>query len=157
MHTVVIELIVIFALIVVHGFFACSEFAIISVRKSRIAQLLGQGDERAALVAAMQSDPHRLLSVVQVGMTVIGSSASAVGGVIAVGYLRPILQASKYAVLSRAAKGERLALGRHLLTCEEVTPTSITKVKIVKERRGHPAEEPRSPESEPTVSRNAVN
>jgi putative hemolysin len=109
LDTVFVELFVIFILIIVNGFFACSEFAIISVRKSRIAQLVSQGDQRAMLVDALQKDPHRLLAIVQIGMTVIGSTASAVGGVIAVDYIRPLLQQSPFAVVRNAA--EPLAVG----------------------------------------------
>jgi putative hemolysin len=104
LKTVFVELLVIFVLIIINGFFACSEFAIISVRKSRIAQLISQGDERAVLVDALQRDPHRLLAIVQIGMTVIGSTASAVGGVIAVDYIRPLLQRSPFPVVSNAAE-----------------------------------------------------
>jgi putative hemolysin len=104
LDTVFLELILIGVLIVVNGFFACSEFAIISIRKSRVAQLVSQGDRRAEMVDSLQKDPHRLLAIVQIGMTVIGSTASAVGGVIAVDYLRPLLQASEFAVIRNAAE-----------------------------------------------------
>ncbi len=80
METVSVELVVIAILIVINGFFACSEFAIISIRKSRVAQLVAAGDERAMIIEALQKDPHRLLAIVQIGVTVVGSTASAVGG-----------------------------------------------------------------------------
>jgi len=108
LDTIFIELIVVFILIFLNGFFSCAEFAIISVRKSRIAQLVNQGDERAVMVDALQKDPHRLLAIVQIGVTVVGSTASAVGGVIAVDYIRPLLQQSGVAMVANAA--EPLAL-----------------------------------------------
>ena len=130
MNTALVELIVIFLLILVNGFFACSEFAIISVRKSRIAQLVAQGDERAAMVDALQKEPHRLLAIVQIGMTVIGSTASAVGGVIAVDYIRPVLQGSPYALLSQAAEPLSVtlvvaAISYLLLILGELVPKTI--------------------------------
>jgi len=91
LDTVVLELLVIALLVVINGFFACSEFAIISIRKSRVAQLVADGNEQARLVEIMQKDPHRLLAVVQVGMTVVGSTASAIGGIIAVEHMKPLL------------------------------------------------------------------
>lgn len=109
MDAVFIELLVIFILIIVNGFFSCAEFAIISVRKSRVAQLVSQGDQRAIMVDELQRDPHRLLAIVQIGVTVVGSTASAVGGVVAVDYIRPFLQQSPFAVIRNAA--EPLALG----------------------------------------------
>lgn len=108
MDTIFIELLVIAILILLNGFFSCAEFAIISIRKSRVAQLVALGDERAALVEALQKDPHRLLAIVQIGVTVVGSTASAVGGVVAVDYIRPLLQMSPFEVIRDAA--EPLAL-----------------------------------------------
>ncbi|GFO55990.1 transporter [Geomonas sp. Red276] len=130
MDTVFLELFVIFVLIIFNGFFACSEFAIISVRKSRIAQLVSQGDRRAMLVDALQKDPHRLLAIVQIGMTVIGSTASTVGGVIAVDYLRPLLQASSIAMVRNAAEPLAVtivvaAISYLLLILGELVPKNI--------------------------------
>jgi magnesium and cobalt exporter, CNNM family len=104
LDTVTLELLVIFILIVVNGFFACSEFAIISIRKSRIAQLVAAGDERAKILEEQRKDPHRLLAVVQIGVTVVGSTASAVGGIIAAEHLKPVLLAMPYEFVKNAAE-----------------------------------------------------
>lgn len=91
MDTVTLELVVILLMIVLNGFFAAAEFSIISIRKSRVAQLVDEGDERAVIVASLQDDPHRLLAIVQIGVTLTGATASALAGVIAVNYLHPLL------------------------------------------------------------------
>ncbi|UFS71009.1 hemolysin family protein [Geomonas sp. RF6] len=104
MDTAVIELFVVFILIIVNGFFSCSEFAVISIRKSRVAQLVASGDSRAIKVEEFQKDPHRLLALVQIGVTVVGSTASTVGGVVAVDYLRPVLRESSIAFVRNAAE-----------------------------------------------------
>ncbi|MBI5655847.1 MAG: HlyC/CorC family transporter [Geobacter sp.] len=104
MDTVTLELLLIFVLIIINGFFSCSEFAIISIRKSRVAQLVEEGDQRAKTVEELQQDPHRLLAIVQIGVTVVGSTASAVGGIIAVEHLRPALRLSTVALISNAAE-----------------------------------------------------
>ena len=104
MDTVFLELAVIAVLIVLNGFFACSEFAIISIRKSKIAQLVSEGDERAKLVEEQQKDPPRLLAIVQIGMTLVGSTASAVGGIIAIEHLRPWLAQLPYEMVRNAAE-----------------------------------------------------
>lgn len=109
MDTVFIELLVIAVLILLNGFFSCAEFAIVSIRKSRVAQLVSMGNQRAALIESLQKDPHRLLAIVQIGVTVVGSTASAVGGVIAVDYIRPVLLMSPFAMVRNAA--EPLAIG----------------------------------------------
>jgi putative hemolysin len=103
LNTVFLDIFVIALLILLNGFFACSEFAIISIRKSKVAQLVAEGNEQAKLVEEQQKDPPRLLAIVQIGMTLMGSAASAVGGVIAVEHLKPFLLNSPYPVIHAAA------------------------------------------------------
>ncbi|MBI1920728.1 MAG: HlyC/CorC family transporter [Geobacter sp.] len=93
METVFLELFIIAVLVVLNGFFSCSEFAIVSIRKSRVAQLVAEGDVRAKALQELQHDPHRVLALVQIGVTVVGSTASAIGGIIAVEHLKPYLVA----------------------------------------------------------------
>jgi putative hemolysin len=107
--TIFLQIFVIALLIILNGFFACSEFAIISIRKSRIAQLVSVGNERAKLIDELQSDPHRLLAVVQVGVTLVGSLASAMGGIIAVEHIKPFLQRSPVEFLHNGA--EAISIG----------------------------------------------
>lgn len=91
-------------LILANGFFAGSELAIISARKSRIAQLVASGDANARIVESLQDDPHRFLATVQVGVTIVGSMASAVGGAAAVQYLKPLFLAAPFEFVRHAAE-----------------------------------------------------
>jgi len=104
LETILLEIIVIFLMILLNGFFSCTEFAIVSVRKSRIAQLLAEGDDRAKIIEELQQDPHRLLAVVQIGVTLAGSAASTIGGTIAIEGIKPLLAESSYAFVKHAAE-----------------------------------------------------
>ncbi len=104
MDTAFLEIISIAILILLNGFFACSEFAIISIRKSKVAQLVAEGDERAKIVEEQQKDPPRLLAIVQIGMTVTGATASAVGGIIAIEHLKPLMLKIPYELVWHAAE-----------------------------------------------------
>ena len=104
MDTITLELVVIGLMIILNGFFSCSEFAVISVRKSRIARLVAEGDKRAQIIEDFQKDPHRLLALVQIGVTVTGATASTIGGIIAVDKLRPLLQKIDIDILRHAAE-----------------------------------------------------
>lgn len=110
MDALFIQIFVIALLIILNGFFSCSEFAIISIRKSRIAQLVASGDDRAELVEELQRDPHRLLAVVQIGVTVVASLASAMGGIIAVEHVKPLLQRSSIEFLHNGAEAISIGL-----------------------------------------------
>ncbi len=103
------ELTSIFLLIFLNGFFSCSEIAIIAVRRSRIKQLLEQGDRRAGFVHQLQEDMERFLATIQIGVTVVSSLAAAVGGVFAVETLKPMIQQIPNETVQRAS--EILAVG----------------------------------------------
>ncbi len=86
------EATLIFMLILANGFFAASEIAMIAIRKSRIDALLDRGVKSAAAVARLKNDPDRFLATVQIGVTVVSSLASAIGGVAAIGFLKPRIE-----------------------------------------------------------------
>ncbi len=108
MGTIWIEFVIILFLILANGFFAGAELAIVSVRRGRIAQLAAQGDERAKVVEQLHDDPHRFLATVQIGVTLVGTMASAVGGAAAIEIIKPHLQQLPIQFVSNAA--EPLAL-----------------------------------------------
>ena len=104
------EAIVILALIFANGFFAASEIAMITMRKSRIDALLERGVRAAAVVARLKAEPDRFLATVQIGVTVIGSFASAIGGAAAIGYLKPQIAALPFFFTARWAEAIALFL-----------------------------------------------
>lgn len=102
------EFAIVVLLILGNGFFAGAELALVSVRRGRMAQLAAAGDKRAHMVEQLQADPHRFLATVQIGVTLVGTMASAVGGATAVETLKPVLQQAPIEVVRNAA--EPLAL-----------------------------------------------
>lgn len=74
------ELIIIFILTLLNGFFALSEIALVSVNKSRIQHKADKGNKNALLVLKLLDNPENFLSSVQVGITLIGIVAGAYGG-----------------------------------------------------------------------------
>lgn len=83
-----LEILLVALLILVNGFFAGAEIAVLSARRGRI-QALGTQDPRAAALLRLKADPDRFLATVQIGVTVVGTLASAVGGVAAIERLEP--------------------------------------------------------------------
>lgn len=79
-------------LILGNGFFAAAEIAMVSARRSRVQQLGAGGDVRAQRVMGLQADPDRFLATVQIGVTFLGTLASAVGGAAAVRAVSPFLR-----------------------------------------------------------------
>jgi putative hemolysin len=66
------EAAVIFGLIVLNGLFASAELALVSARRSRLKALADDGHPGARAALALLDDPTRLLSSVQVGITLVG-------------------------------------------------------------------------------------
>ena len=74
-----IQFLVIFLLIIANGFFAMSEIALLSVRKVRLEQLEEEGDKRAKTALELASSHTRLLSTVQIGITLVAILTGAIG------------------------------------------------------------------------------
>ncbi|MEE9569976.1 MAG: CNNM domain-containing protein, partial [Candidatus Binatia bacterium] len=102
------EVILIFFLIIANGFFAAAEIAIIATRKTRIDTLQEKGVRSAAAVARLKNDPDRFLATVQIGITVVATLASAIGGAAAILSLKPLIQSLPLPLVSEW--GESIAL-----------------------------------------------
>lgn len=109
-----LEMTLILFLILVNGFFSGSEIAVVSVRRSRIDQLIEEGHTSASVVGRLKEDADRFLATVQIGMTLMGSLASALGGASAVRYLDPIFRHSENPLLREW--GGFLAIGLVVVT-----------------------------------------
>lgn len=114
-----IELSAIFLLILINGFFSASEIALISLRKSRVRQLAKGGVQSAQRVLKLQEDPEQFLATVQIGVTLVGSLASAIGGVIAIERIKPFFMSLPVEFIRRAA--EPIAVGIVVIVITYVT------------------------------------
>jgi len=102
------EVVLIFFLILANGFFAAAEIAVIATRKTRIDSLLEKGVRSATVVARLKDDPDRFLATVQIGVTLVGTLASAIGGAAAVQFLKPLIESLPLPLVSRW--GESIAI-----------------------------------------------
>ncbi|MCX6543149.1 MAG: hemolysin family protein [Acidobacteria bacterium] len=102
-----LEVVLIIVLILVNGVFSLAEFAMASSRKARLQQRLDDGDARAKKALALFAHPLDFLSTVQIGITLIGVLAGAMGGATLAGVLATHLE--RIPVL--AAYASSLALG----------------------------------------------
>jgi putative hemolysin len=73
------------------GFFVAAEIALVSVRRSRIDQLVEEGSSGARRVRRLIDDPGRFLAVSQLGLTLIGFFASAFAAISLVDGLAALL------------------------------------------------------------------
>ena len=93
-------IIVIILLIIINGIFSAGEFAIVSSRKSKIKEMIKEGggkEKQARKLLEMREQPENFLSLIQIGITIVGTLASAIGGVISVTYVAPLIRQIPYA------------------------------------------------------------
>lgn len=72
-------LFVVIVLVLLNGVFAMSELAVVSARRVRLQKKAEGGDKGAATALELAAEPGRLLSTVQVGITLIGVLLGAYG------------------------------------------------------------------------------
>jgi putative hemolysin len=110
---------IVLLLVLLNGFFAMSELAILSVRRSRLKHLADEGSNGARMALKMAEDPAGFLSIVQTALTLNSVFAGAFSGATMSGqlaeYLNQIAWLSPY--------GDTLALG--------ITIAGVTYLNLV--------------------------
>src|SRR5215469_254399 len=74
-----LHLAIIFFLILLNGFFAMAEIALVSARPARLQPMAAEGDAGAKAAVELKADPSRLLATVQIGVTVIAILSGTLG------------------------------------------------------------------------------
>ncbi|KPL91971.1 hemolysin family protein [Levilinea saccharolytica] len=85
------EILILLLLILANGLFAMTEIAVVSSRKARLQQMAEDGSAGARTALLLAEDPNRLLSTIQVGITLIGVLSGALGGATLAGDLAPVI------------------------------------------------------------------
>ena len=81
MNAPIPEILLLIALTFLEGFFVAGEIALVSIRRSRVDQLVDENKPGAKRVRSLLDEPGRFLAVCQLGLTVIGFLASAFAAV----------------------------------------------------------------------------
>jgi putative hemolysin len=80
MSGLTLEIVFILLLLLANGLFAMAEIAVVAARKTRLKTMVEEGSRGAKLALALSNAPGKFLSTVQVGITLVGVLAGAVGG-----------------------------------------------------------------------------
>ncbi|MCX7957422.1 MAG: hemolysin family protein [Deltaproteobacteria bacterium] len=86
-----IELLIIIILVFVNGFFSAAEIAVVTVRKTRVRELVNKKVPFAKVLEKLKSDIEKFFVTIQIGITIVGTLASVIAGTISVKYLTPLL------------------------------------------------------------------
>jgi putative hemolysin len=74
-----LRLLIVFLLIALNAFFSATEFSLVAVRPTRIRLLVDQGNSRARIVAELLGELGRVISGVQVGITLASLALGFIG------------------------------------------------------------------------------
>ncbi len=77
-------------LLIGNGIFSGSEIALVSVRKTRLDQLVAEKRGGAAAAKWLRGNPEQFLATVQIGVTLMGTLAGAYGGASLAKYFVPL-------------------------------------------------------------------
>lgn len=97
------ELVVVLVCLVLNALFACFEMAFVTVTRSQLRSMVKKGNKSARNILRLRQNPERTLSVIQVGITLVGIISAAVGGAGAEEALSPKFQ-SLFAVSENVAE-----------------------------------------------------
>ncbi len=103
------DILLIIIFILLNGLFASAEIAVVTLRRTRVKQLIDEGNKRAVILDNFRKQPNRFLATIQVGITLAGVLASAIGGVAAVEIIKPMLKNVPIPLIS--ASSQAIAIG----------------------------------------------
>jgi len=97
-----IELIIVGLCLILNALLACLEMAFVSVSRPQLRQMAHSGNKGAEKLLLLRDSPERTLSIIQIGITLVGALSAAVGGAGAEEILSPFFK-------ERFGMGEGLA------------------------------------------------
>src|SRR5580765_5181097 len=77
--TLFLELVAVAALILLNGYFVAAEYALVTVRRTRMHELEQEGNRRARIVLSITHEPARFIAAMQLGVTVTSLAIGALG------------------------------------------------------------------------------
>ena len=117
-------------LVLANGFFVVAEFALVSVRHSRIESLATKGDAVARVVLHVIKDPDRFIAATQLGITISSLGLGWLGEETIAGILEPLLHGLPVAVIHASSAAIATGIAFTLITflhvvVGELAPKSI--------------------------------
>ncbi|MDX6553474.1 MAG: magnesium and cobalt exporter, family [Gaiellales bacterium] len=90
--TTALALLAVVLIVLANGFFVAAEYALVTVRRTRIQELIDQGNRGARRVAELQQNPARFISAIQLGVTMSSLALGAIGEPVIAGLLEKPLK-----------------------------------------------------------------
>jgi CBS domain containing-hemolysin-like protein len=128
------RLVGILALVCANGFFVSAEFSIITVRKTRIDQLVAEGNRRARAVRRAVSEPDRYIAATQLGITMASLGLGWIGEPALASIIQPELSFLSASIAEATAHSIAVAIAFSLITAVDIVFGELTPKWVALER-----------------------
>jgi len=125
-----VKLLAVFALVLTNAFFVAAEFSLVSVRRTRIAELIAKGETSALLVKEAIDKPDAVIAATQLGITLASLGLGWIGEPALAHLLQPIVELFPVGVRSEISHSISAAIAFGVITflhvvIGELAPKSI--------------------------------
>jgi len=111
-----LDILLIIIFIFLNALFAAAEIAVITLRRTRVKQLIDEGNKRAVILDKFRKEPNRFLATIQVGITLSAVLASAIGGATAVEIIKPMLKNVPIPLISVSSQAIAIGIVAAIIT-----------------------------------------
>ncbi len=122
------------ALVFANGFFVAAEFAIVTVRKTRIDQLIAEGHRSARAVRRAVSDPDSYIAATQLGITMASIGLGWIGEPALAALVQPAVSFLPLSIADATAHSIAVAIAFALVTALHITLGELAPKTIALER-----------------------
>jgi len=122
------------ALVFANGFFVAAEFSIVTVRKTRIDQLVAEGDRRARAVRRAVTAPDRYIAATQLGITMASLGLGWIGEPALATMIQPSFSFLPAPVAEQTAHSIAVAIAFTIITAVHIVFGELTPKWVALER-----------------------
>src|SRR6266404_3252104 len=122
------------ALVLANGFFAAAEFSIVTVRKTRVDQLVAEGRSRARAVRRAVTEPDRYIAATQLGITMASLGLGWIGEPALASLVQPSFQFLPARVAETTAHSIAVAIAFTAITAVHIVFGELAPKWIALER-----------------------
>src|SRR5678815_1866605 len=122
------------ALVFANGFFVAAEFAIVTVRKTRIDQMIAEGHRGARAVRRAVTDPDSYIAATQLGITMASLGLGWIVEPALAGMIRPVLDFVPADIADTTAHSMSVAVAFAIVTALHITLGELAPKTIALER-----------------------
>lgn len=128
--SIILGIFAVFLLVLANGFFVAAEFALVSVRRTRIAELVAKGNRAARWVKRATDDPDSVIAATQLGITLASLGLGWIGEPVLAQLITPIVNLLPESIRSTTSHGLSVGLAFAVITflhvvIGELAPKSV--------------------------------